>query len=100
MVELTLPGGYTKEQVESKSECSYDYKKNIDILCQCSAMYCLECKRLSHSPVPCNMFGDVSDTVLSRPGLGAGPLVPEGGMRVSDNISGNEISRLLEPIRA
>jgi hypothetical protein len=69
LVELEFPKGYSKNRLFSKSDDDYDYKKDLDIFCECSAAYCLECRRLAHGPIPCAMWESLENRTKSKPKL-------------------------------
>jgi hypothetical protein len=67
LVELEFPKGYSKNSLSLKSDDDYDYKKDLDIFCECGAVYCLECQRLAHGPIPCAMWKFLDDRTKSKP---------------------------------
>jgi hypothetical protein len=69
LVELEFPKGYSKNRLSSKSDDECDYKKDLDIFCECGAVYCLECQRLAHGPIPCAMWELLDNRTKSKPKL-------------------------------
>jgi hypothetical protein len=76
LVELEFPKGYSKNRLSSKSDDYYDYKKDLDIFCECGAVYCLECQSFAHGPIPCAMWKLLDNRTKSKRKL---PLVANTG---------------------
>ena len=84
LVELEFPKGYSKNRLSLKSDDDYDYKKDLDIFCECGAVYCLECQGLAHGPIPCAMWKLLDYRTTSKPKLQP---VAKTGQRVGIQIA-------------